>query len=471
MIKKTFMYGFALFLASVIMMLAEIPVGISLFFAGSAGIITIAGVKSWFNAIGYFTQPILLNNAYIVIPMFLLMGQIASKSNISSNLVNASQKVFGKMKSGVGIACIFTSAIFGAICGSSIATISSLGNIFYQTMKRNGYSNELIFGIIAVGGTLGILIPPSIVLVVYAIAAQESIGKLFTASIPPSIIAVIGYMITTYILCIKNVYPKINFEDNNFALEINQNKEIESHIDPDRSLENIPEDKPKNILYKTMMGYGAILCFLSILIAMYRDLISPAECASSISAIMILYKISIDKLDNNRWIDLKSWLSIFDETAKSTGMIIFIFLGASIFNTALSLTSFPAHLSEFILSYSYQPLLIILILVIVFLLLGCIMDGLAMVLLFAPLLYPIITKLDILPREFIGIWFGVLMLSLVEIGMITPPVGINLFVIKQTIKQLSNVNVTNSVKYFLISDLIRIGILVFYPQIVLVFLK
>lgn len=430
------MSGLLLFFTSILLMLIEIPVGLSLFFSGSAGIIIMAGFKAWFSTIGYCCQPVLLNNTYMVIPMFLLMGQIAAKSNISVGLVKLSRKCFGNLKSGAGISCIFTSALFGAICGSSIATISSLGSIFYKVMKRNNYSDELIFGIIAVGGTLGVLIPPSIVLIVYAIAAQESIGKLFSASIPLSLIAVLGYIV---------------------AILIQNHAHIKN--------ENFQEEE---VSRSDKIGLLLILViFLSVLIGMYKNVISPAECASIISFFMVIYKIISDKGQNNRWIEIESWLEIFNKTAKSTGMIIFIFLGANVFNAALSLTSFPNNLSEFILKYSEYPLLIILLLVLIFLFLGCIMDGLAMVLLFAPLLYPIITKLNILPQEFMGIWFGILMLTLVEIGMITPPVGINLFVIKQSIKELSNVNVLKSVKYFIISDFIRIGILVLYPQIIM----
>lgn len=474
------MSGMNLFIFAILLMLIEVPVGLSLFIAGSAGVIILTGIKAWLNTLGYFTQPILLNNTYIVIPLFLLMGQIAAKSDLSETLVTISKKLFGGIKSGAGVACIITSALFGAICGSSIATIASLGGVFYKMMKSNRYSDELIFGVIAAGGTLGILIPPSIVLIVYAISAQESIGKLFTASVPLAIVAVIGYIIAIFFY-IKYNEGAILISDLEIPKKIQENQDNNEDENDDEEIKNsnikenlIDRDDSKiKQLYK-IKNYGMffiLISFVYILSLMYQNLITPAECASGITSIMIIYKLINDKIFHSRWINYDSWFDIFTKTAKATGMIIFIFLGASIFNAALSLTGFPAHLSKFVLQYSDYPLLIIFMLVIVFLILGCIMDGLAMVLLFAPLLYPIITKLDILPKEYIGIWFGVLMLNLVEVGMITPPVGINLFVIKQTIKKISHVNVMRSVSYFLVSDLIRISILIFYPQIILFLLK
>lgn len=466
------MYGALLFVLSILLMLVEVPVGLSLFISGSIGLLLSAGIKSWWCSLMFSVQPVTTNSTYLVIPLFLLMGQIAAKSSINSTLVNTSRALFRNSKSGAGIASIITAAMFGSICGSSIATIASLGPIFYKTMSENRYSKELIFGIIAAGGTLGILIPPSIVLVVYGIATQESIGKLFIAAIPPSLIAVSGYIIAV-LLFIKNNKEAITNPDNNMNLSQNiESNNTQANINEvdigNTNKTNITNIQTNNVNQK--YSYKSILyiltCFFLALSGMYNDIISPAECASIIVTLMLFYQFFVDKC-----LDKKVWFEIFDSASKSTGMIILIFIGANVFNSALASAGFPREFAEFISLYKDYPTAIILSIALIFLFLGCIMDGLAMVLLFSPLLYPVITSLDLpMPHEYIGIWFGVLMLMLVEVSLITPPVGMNLFVIKHSIKELRNVNVVKAVKYFLISDLIRILILIFLPQITLIFL-
>jgi tripartite ATP-independent transporter DctM subunit len=367
-----------------------------------------------------------------VIPLFMLMGQFATHGGLSRALFNCVNSFVGHWRGGVAMASVGACAAFGAICGSSLATAATMGQVALPELRRYNYAGSLATGALAAGGTLGIMIPPSVPLVIYAVLTQESIGKLFMAAVIPGLIAMLGYMIVIRI--VVTLKPEAG---------------------------PAGERVPLQLALKTLAGVLPILLvFLVVIVGIYGGWANPTEAASIGAAACGIIAV----LNGMRF---QGILNSLLGTAQATAMIFLVLLGADMLNSGLALTQMPAELASWVQGSGLPPLSVIFAILLIYIFLGCVMDSLAMILLTIPIFYPIVMGL-----EFAGmtpadksIWFGILALMVVEIGLVHPPVGMNIYIINRIAKDVPVMETFKGVLPFLASDLVRILLLVFFPVI------
>ncbi|PCI87642.1 MAG: C4-dicarboxylate ABC transporter permease [Hyphomicrobiales bacterium] len=422
-----------------VLIFIRIPIGLSMLITGFVGSFLIG--DNWLPILAKFkneTYSTFSSYSLTIIPLFLLMGQFARLGGMSQALFKAAETWMGHKKGGVAMAAIGACAGFGAICGSSLATAATMGQVALPELKRYGYSGKLATGTLAAGGTLGILIPPSFVLVIFAILTEQNIAKLFIAALVPGLLAAVGYIIAISIYV--RIYP-------------------ESAGSRERA--------PYSERFKALLEVWPVLAiFLIVVGGIYMGIFTPTEGAAVGAAgtgILALLNGGLTK---------ETLMDSILETAASTGMIFFIVFGASIYNGFLALSQVPQEVAEWVVMLGLNPWMILTIILIIYMVLGCVMDSLSMILLTIPIFFPIVSVLDfgLSPDEF-AIWFGVLVLIVVEVGLITPPVGMNLFVINSMAKETKLSDTFRGVIPFITSDLIRTIILVIFPSITLFLMR
>ena len=427
-------FGFLLCL-----MALRVPIGIAMFVAGSAGYMALLGQGApgtWLNLLKSLPYARLSNYDLVVVPLFLLMGQFATHGGLSRALFRCVNAFMGHRRGGVAMATVGACAGFGAICGSSLATAATMGQVALPELRRLGYAGSLATGTLAAGGTLGIMIPPSVPLVIYAILTQESIGKLFVAAVLPGLIAMLGYMLVIQITVrlrpeMGPAGPRVAWPERTKAL-----------------LQVLP----------------VLLVFVVVIVGIYGGWANPTEAAAiGAAACGALAVVS----GGMRW---KGLLDSALGTAQATAMILLVLLGADMLNTALALSQMPAELAAWVKGSGLPPLLVLSAILLIYILLGCVMDSLAMILLTIPIFYPMVMGLDFfgMPDADKSVWFGILALMVVEIGLVHPPVGMNVYIINRLAKDVPLVETFKGVLPFLASDFARIAALVFFPAISLV---
>lgn len=423
------------FPALFLLIFLRIPIGLAMMACGIGGAWMIYGTpKPILSRLEVETYSTFSSYSLSIIPLFLLMGQFATLGGMSRALFKAAEAWLGHYKGGIAISAIGASAGFGAICGSSIATAATMGQVALPELRRYGYSGALATGSLAAGGTLGVLIPPSIVLVIYAILAEQNIAKLFLAAIIPGIVATLGYML------VIAVFVRLRPDATGCR---------------DRASGRERFDALVNV-------WPVLAVFLLVVGGIYGGLFTPTE-AAAVGAIGT--GIVAFSKGGFTWDELTKSILF---TASSTAMIFFIVFGASIFNSFLALSQMPQVVSLWIVSQDFNPWLVLAIILLIYLLLGCVMDSLSMILLTVPIFFPIISQLAFgLGHDEVAIWFGVLVLVVVEVGLITPPVGMNLFVINAMAPDVGMSQTYRGVLPFVISDLFRIVVLVAFPWITL----
>ncbi|HJV51025.1 MAG TPA: TRAP transporter large permease [Noviherbaspirillum sp.] len=370
-----------------------------------------------------------------VIPLFILMGQFATHGGLSKALFRAAGTLIGHWRGGLAMAATAACAAFGAICGSSLATAATMGQVALPELRAHGYSGKLSTATLAASGTLGILIPPSVPLVIYAVLTQESIGKLFVAAVVPGIIAALGYLAVISIIVRRDPAAGPAGEKVPFAEMLKAQVKI------------IP----------------VLMVFLVVIVGIYGGWANPTEAASiGAAACGIIAFISGGMRTDG-------FLKSVYGTAHATGMIFTVLIGADLLNSSLALSQMPTELASWVQHSSMPPLLVLFSILIIYIVLGCVMDSLAMILLTIPIFYPMIMGLDFfgLPVEDKSVWFGILALMVVEIGLVHPPVGMNLYVINKLAKDVPMKDTAFGVMPFLASDFLRIVALVFIPGICL----
>ena len=367
-----------------------------------------------------------------VVPLFLLMGQFASLGGMSAALFKAAATWLGHRKGGVAMAAVGACAGFGAICGSSLATAATMGQVTLPELRKYGYSGALATGTLAAGGTLGILIPPSIILVIYAILTEQNIAKLFVAAFVPGILAAIGYMTA-------------------IAIYVRMNPGSAGHR----------ERAPYRERFEALAGvWPVLIVFIAVIGGIYAGVFTPTEAAAIGAAGTGIIALL------NRGLTRKNFVEAILSTASSTAMIFLIVLGAGALNGFLAMSQLPQFAADFIAGQGYDPWMVLVAILILYLILGCFMDSLSMILLTVPIIFPMVTALDFgLPPEEFAIWFGILVLIVVEVGLITPPVGMNLFVINSMAREISLGQTYRGVVPFVASDLVRTAILTAFPVI------
>ena len=425
--------GFVIFGFLLLLLVLRVPIGIAMFLVGGSGYVYLTGgeLAPLLNSLKNLAYARLSNYDLVVIPLFLLMGQFATHGGLSRSLFKFVSAFIGHRKGGIAMAAIGACAGFGAICGSSLATAATMGQVALPELRRYGYSGSLATGCLAAGGTLGIMIPPSVPLVIYAILTQESIGKLFMAAVLPGIIAMLGYMLVVQI--VVSLKPEAG-----------------------PAGPRVPWPERLRCLLQVL---PVLLVFVVVIVGIYGGWANPTEAASiGAASCGILALVSGN-------MGLQEVQKSLLGTAMATAMIYLVLLGADMMNTALAVSQMPVELAEWVKGSGMSPLLVMGLILVIYVLLGCVMDALAMILLTIPIFYPMIMGLDYFGLSQVdkSIWFGILALMVVEIGLVHPPVGMNVYVINRLAKDVPLMETFKGVIPFLMSDFIRITLLVFFP--------
>ncbi|MFV1529171.1 MULTISPECIES: TRAP transporter large permease [unclassified Phaeobacter] len=488
--------GIASFPVLMMLIFLRVPIGLSMFLVGLVGLIIVTdGTQVAFGRMKSETYSTFSSYSLTIVPMFLLMGHFATLGGMSTALFKAAEGFLGHRKGGVAMAAIGACAGFGAICGSSLATAATMGRVALPELRNYGYAGGFSTATLAAGGTLGILIPPSVVLVIYAILTEQNIAKLFLAAFIPGILAAIGYVIAI------SVYVRV------FPGSAGTRPPV-----------------PWGERFAALFHVWPVLLVFGLVVGgIYLGWFTPTEGA----AVGALGTGLIAWL--NGGLNRETLTDSFMVTARSTAMIFFIVLGAGFYNGFLALTKVPQELADFVVSQGLSPWVVLMLILAFYLVFGCLMDSLSMILLTIPIFYPVISAMDFglvnlpamqadaamevlragvpqgmgaemlasiqeaiatgteltrdqmkelgirvtkgmanrLETEYVAIWFGILVLIVVEVGLITPPVGMNLFVINAMDRTTRMVDTYKAVMFFVASDLIRVVILVAFPVITL----
>jgi C4-dicarboxylate transporter DctM subunit len=409
-----------------VLLLSGMPIGYVMGFVGFAGFAYIRGFDSALGILKIVPYRTFAEYGLSVVPLFILMGSFCYFAGISKDLYETVHKWLGHKRGGMAMATVGACAGFAAVSGSSLATAATMGTVALPEMKRYGYDDRLATGAVACGGTIGILIPPSVALIIYGVITEQSIGKLFLAGFIPGILEAVFYLFTIDILCRLNPDmgprgPRISFRE-------------------------------KIASFKNTWIVAAL--FLLVIGGIYMGVFSPTEAAGVGAFGAFLFALARKRLN---WEAFK--ISLIT-TGKTSAMIFIILLGAIILGYFLSVSRIPFHLADSIGGLPVNRYFILIFILLLYVILGCVMDALAIMLLVTPIFFPLATSLGFDP-----IWFGILIVRVSEIGMITPPVGINVFVIKGVAKDVPMSTIFRGIVPFLIADICHVALLIVFPQL------
>jgi C4-dicarboxylate transporter DctM subunit len=407
------------------LMLLRVPVGIAMGLVGVCGFGYLVGdIGPALRLLAQSPMRTATSAEFAVIPLFLLMGAFASSSGMSRELFRAANSFLGHLRGGLGIATIAACGAFAAICGSSVATAATFSSVAYPEMRRFGYPQSFSTGVIAAGGTLGIMIPPSTVLAVYGLITEQDIGKLFIAGIVPGLVAVSMYIITINLIGLAR--PQF--------LPRGKRAPWRERVE---SLRDI---------------WAVVLLFVFVIGGIYAGIFTATEaagCGAGGAFIIAILRGRLSRAD--------FWKSCID-TVRTTASVFTILIGALIFGYFLTVTQTPQKITEFLTGLGLGAHQVLILIMLMYLVLGCVMDAMAMIILTVPIVFPVIKQLGFDP-----IWFGVIIVMTVELGLIHPPVGMNVFVIKSVVKDVKLSTIFYGVLPFVITDILRLAILIAFP--------
>jgi C4-dicarboxylate transporter, DctM subunit len=416
------------FLAVFVLAFLRIPLAVAM---SISGIVGLGLMRGWNPAFASTSQTIFETGFHYVlsvIPLFVLMGNFVARAGMAKELFTAANAFIGHRRGGLAMASVIASGGFGSICGSSIATTATMARVAFPEMKAHGYKDTLTTGAIAAGGTLGILIPPSTILVIYGIITETDIGRLFIAGILPGIVAIAC-------LCLAVVF--ITWRD--------------------------PEAGPPAEKFtwgqriKAVRGIWAVaLLFVLVIGGIYGGVFTATEGAGVGAAGAFFFALA------RRTLTPRVLMDILIESSRTTAMLFMILIGAMIFTNFINFTTMPGDLRDFVLQFSPHPVMVVVMMMGIYLALGMVMEELAIVLLTIPVFFPVIIGLGFDP-----VWFGILIVTIVEIGMISPPVGLGLFVLNSLLPDVKLTTIYKGVWPFVVADIVRLGILIAVPSIAL----
>ena len=410
------------------LMLLRVPVGMAMGLVGVSGYAYIAGPGPALKLIGQSSMRTVTDYTFGVIPMFMLMGAFVSVSGVSRELFRAANAFIGHMRGGLGVATVLACGGFAAICGSSVATAATFSSVAYPEMRRFGYPQSFSTGVIAAGGTLGAMLPPSTVLAVYAILTQQDIGKLFMAGIVPGVLAMVMYVITIMIIVRLRPDWLPRGEQKSWAERFHGLKDV----------------------------WAPLVLFMFVIGGLYGGFFTPTEAGGVGASGAFLLGVLRGKLD--RAGIREALLS----ATRTSAAVFTVLIGALLFGYFLTITQVPQKLTEMLTGLGVGRYGVLAMIMVMYLVLGCLMDAMAMIILTVPIIYPVIIQLGFDP-----IWFGVIIVMTVELGLIHPPVGMNVFVIKSVVKDVSFTTIFKGVIPFVVTDLLRLVILISFPIIAL----
>jgi tripartite ATP-independent transporter DctM subunit len=422
------------FVALMVVLVFRVPIGLAMFVVGAIGYVAYSGAAPLLNYLKTAGFWRFSTYDFSVVPLFMLMGQFATKAGLSQALFRAAYAGLGHRPGGIAMATIGACAGFGTICGSSLATAATMAHVALPELRRYKYSGALATGTLAAGGTLGILIPPSIVLVIYAIMVEANIAHTFLAGFVPGILAAIGYVIAIA------VHVRLRPLDGPAGPPMTRAEKLRA----------VGDIWPVATIFVLVIG------------GIYVGWFTPTEGAAVGAGATGVIAFASGAM---RW---AGFVDSLMETATATGMIFLIVLGADVFGAFLALTRMPFQSAELISGSGLPPLLVLLLMVAIYLCLGCIMDSLSMILLTIPIFWPIVAGLDFgLAPEETKLWFGIIVLMVVEMGLITPPIGLNVFVINAIAGDVPMLETFRGVVPYLVSDAVRLALLIAFPALAL----
>lgn len=423
--------GFAVLL---ILIFARIPLGIAMGSVGVVGFALMQEIKygnpaGWNSALNMVSQVAFdtgLSYTLSVVPLFILMGNLITESGLSSKLFRASNAFVGHYKGGLALATVVSCGGFSAVCGSSMATAATMSQVAMPSMRKYNYSDSLAAGSIAAGGTLGILIPPSVILVIYGIMTEADIGKLFIAGLIPGLIGIIFYMAAVSVTV--HLYPETGPVGEKSSW------------------------RERMVAFKKI--WGVALLFTVVMGGIYTGIFTPTEAAGiGASGAFILALIS-------RKMSFNSFVSTLVGAVRTTAMLFFLIIGAILFSNFINLAGFPDALRDMVMNAGLSPTLVILAILAIYIVLGCVLESMSMILLTVPVFYPLITSMG-----FDLIWFGIVVVVVTELSLITPPVGLNVFVLKTVLPDVKLSTIFKGVTPFWIADIFRLILIAAIPAL------
>lgn len=417
--------GFAVLFALIFL---RVPLAISLAVVGFAGFGFLVGWMPALSLVGTLSVQSTLAYSLSVIPLFVLMGNILTNARLSEELYAAANAFVGHFRGGLAMATIVACGGFGAICGSSLATAATMAKVAMPSMRRYGYDDRLATASIAAGGTLGILIPPSVIMIIYGVMTETHIGKLFAAGIVPGLLGVLFYMAAVSWV-------------------------VRRHPDWGPAAERISW---RGRFRALLQVWGVALIFLIVMGGMYGGIFTSTE-AAAVGAFSALV-LSLAR----RSLTWASFKKIIVESLLTSGMLFAVLIGGMLFTEFVNYTGVHDGFSAWIASLDVPPLVIMTVLILIYLVLGCILDSISMILLTVPLFHPVVMNLG-----YDSVWFGVLLVVVVEIGLLTPPIGSNIFVLKSVLPDVKTSTIFAGVIPFFSIDILRIAILLLFPAITL----
>lgn len=405
---------------------ARVPIALAMGLTGFGGLAILKGVNPAMSSVAATVWESGFQITLSVIPLFILMGNFVTKAGMARELYRAAHTFVGHLRGGLAMATIMACAGFGAICGSSIATAATMTKVAYPSMREVGYSDELATGAIAAGGTLGILIPPSTIMVIYGIMTETNIGKLFAAGVLPGLLAVV-------LLCLAVQF--ITWRD--------------------------PQAGPRDQratwgerLVAVREIWGVAVLFAVVMGGIYGGLFTATEGAGIGAFGAFVFALV------RRSLTWKVLHEVLVESARTTAMLFMILIGALIFANFINFTSMPNDLKDFVTRYQISPIMVMVAICVIYVVLGTAMEELSMILLTVPIFFPLVVSLGFDP-----VWFGIIIVVVVEIGLISPPVGMNMFVVRSLLPKVSTATIFRGVTPFAIADVVRLAILVAFPAI------
>lgn len=431
----TMSIGLTMFGAMLVLMAVRVPIAISMFVPGAVGYIALAG---WLPLLSHLKGAVYGRVSVYdlsVIPLFMFMGALAVQGGLSRALFNFANALLGRFKGGMAMAGVLACAAFGSISGSTVATTATIAQVAYPEMRRIKYSGRLATAALATGGTMGVLLPPSVTLMVYAILTEQNITKMFLAAYVPAILAAIGYLLAIAVI-------------------------VRLHPEQAPAAQAVPRHE---LVAGVRAVWPIVVIFTVVFGGIYGGLFTATEGASI--GTMLTFVITMVRREMNP----TKLVAAVRTTAQTSGMIFLIFIGADMINASLALSQLPAQLADVVGHLQISPLVVMAGIMIFYVILGCVMDEMSMILLTVPTLFPVIMGMD-----FFGLgaadkaqWFGVLILTVCAIGMIFPPVGLNVYIMNGLAKDVPMTETYKGVMPFLITDFIRLGLLISFPGLAL----
>jgi tripartite ATP-independent transporter DctM subunit len=404
----------------------RLPIAFSMALVGFLGFTYLVNINAALSMVGSVAFETGMSYTLSIVPLFILMGNLVTRAGLSAELYRVSYAFLGHRRGGLAMATVLACGGFGAVCGSSLATAATMAKVAMPSMRKYGYSDALAAGSIAAGGTLGILIPPSVVMVIYGILTEQNIGKLFIAGILPGLVAVVCY------LAAVAVTVRIDAKAGPRGERVSWHERMVAIGDV----------------------WGVLILFLVVIGGIYGGIFTPTEAAGIGAGGGLVFLLLRKGFD---WRELRV---ILMESAITTGMIFTILIGALIFANFINMSGMPQELTGYAEHFRETPMLVIIAILVIYVVLGCVLESMSMILLTVPMFYPLVAHLG-----YDLIWFGIIVVVVTEISMITPPVGLNVFVLRSVLPDVPTRTVFRGVMPFIVADIIRLGILVAFPVI------